>query len=343
MLDIEKMNTRAHHVLLTIGMLGVVVLAIGASLAGVVIAHEAARPRGDGWIAGIGPASGPIMMAAIGILIACLPWGILQVINILSKSAGDDRFRTEQLLNLLDGHRQVLESIRDSASLSDAAKQVTFRAKDLEALRRAIREDVEKGDFEAATMLVGEMERRFGYVQEADRLREEISQKGRADIDQRVNDTVEHVEVLLGRFEWDDATRESDRILRLFPSHPQARRLPARIQQARDDHKRELLKMWKDAIGKDDVDRSVELLRQLDQYLSPSEAEAYKESARDVFRKRLQQRGVQFALHVHDRNWTEALRIGRQIADEFPNTRMAAEVRERLPILTEKAQQPVGV
>ncbi len=52
---------------------------------------------------------------------------------------------------------------------------------------------------------------------------------------------------------------------------------------------------------------------------------------------------VQFALHVHDRNWMDALRIGRQITDEFPNTRIAAEVRERLPILEEKAQQPVGV
>ena len=47
--------------------------------------------------------------------------------------------------------------------------------------------------------------------------------------------------------------------------------------------------------GRDDVDRSVALLKELDQYLTPSEAEAYKESARDVFRKRLQQMGVQFA------------------------------------------------
>ena len=62
-----------------------------------------------------------------------------------------------------------------------------------------------------------------------------------------------------------------------------------------------------------------------------------------VAARRLQQLGVQFALHVHDKNWGEALRIGRQITDEFPNTRMAAEVRERMAILQGKAQQPVGV
>ena len=44
-------------------------------------------------------------------------------------------------------------------------------------------------------------------------------------IDQRVADTVEHVELLLTRFEWDDATRECDRLTRLFPTHPEARRL----------------------------------------------------------------------------------------------------------------------
>ena len=129
----------------------------------------------------------------------------------------------------------------------------------------------------------------------------------------------------------------------MFPTHPDARKVPARIQTARDDHKRDLLKQWKDAVTRDDVDQSIDLLRQLDQYLSPSEAEAYKEGARDVFRKRLQQLGVQFALHVHDKGWAEALKIGRQIIAEFPNTRMANEVRERMPILEEKAQQPVAV
>jgi len=191
-------------------------------------------------------------------------------------------------------------------------------------------------------MLVNEMERRFGYALEADKLREEINEKSRRLIDQRVADTVEHVDLLLTKFEWSDATRESERLLRLFPTHPEARKIPARIQAARDDHKRDLLKQWKDAVTRDDVDQSIDLLRQMDEYLTPSEAEAYKESARDVFRKRLQQLGVQFALHVHDKGWSEALKIGRQIIAEFPNTRMANEVRERMPILEEKAQ-PVGV
>ena len=125
----------------------------------------------------------------------------------------------------------------------------------------------------------------MGYALEADKIREQINTSSRAAIDQRVADTVEHVELLLTRYEWADADRECDRLLRLFPTHPEARRLPEKIVVARDGHKRELLKMWKEAVTRDDVDRSLELLRELDQYLSTAEAEAYKESARDVFRK----------------------------------------------------------
>ena len=62
-----------------------------------------------------------------------------------------------------------------------------------------------------------------------------------------------------------------------------------------------------------------------------------------MFKKKLQQLGVQFALHTHDKNHIEALRIAHQIIEEFPNSRMAAELTERMDILTERAHQPVGV
>lgn len=342
MLDIEKMASRARAVLTTISLLGVLVLAGGIALTAVILWNNKSGPGAD-WISALEHATGPLMLIAVGMLIACMPWGVMQIAGILLRRAQDDRYHRDQMITVIENQNKVLEAIREVGSLSDAAKQVAYRAKDLEALRAAIREDLQRGDFEAATMLVNEMERRFGYALEADKIREQINHSSRAAIDQRVRDTVESVEILLSRYEWNDATRESDRLLRLFPTHVEARRLPAKITMARDDHKRQLLKMWKEAVAKDDVDRSLELLRELDQYLTAAEAEAYKESARDVFRKKLQQLGVQFALHVHDKNWNEALRIGRQITDEFPNTRMAAEVRERLPILEDKAQQPAGV
>jgi hypothetical protein len=340
MLDIEKMATRARRVLTTVSFIGIAVFAVGTALA-IVMALKTAGKPGEDWVSGLAQANGPLVLCAIGALIACMPWGVLQIADILIRRAHDDRYHRDHMIGALEAQAKAISELRDVSTLSDAAKQVAYRAKDLEALRAAIREDLGRGDFEAATMLVNEMERRFGYALEADKIREQITNSSRAAIDQRVADTVEHVDMLLTRYEWADATRECDRLLRLFPTHPEARRLPERITIARDGHKRELLKLWKEAVAKDDVDHSLELLRELDPYLTTAEAEAYKESARDVFRKKLQQLGVQFALHVHDKSWHEALKIGRQITAEFPNTRMAAEVRERLPILEEKAQ-PVG-
>ena len=342
MLDLEKLTSKARWVLMTISLLGLVVALLGAALAA-VLATRIAHTAGKDWISGLEQANGTLVLTGLGLLIAVMPWGILQVVRILIRRTQDDRYHRDQLITALEAHGKKLDQLREVTSLSDAAKQVAYRAQDLEALRTAIREDLSRGDCEAAMMLVNDMERRFGYALEADKLREQISTSSRAAIDQRVSDTVEHVELLLTRYEWIDANRECDRVLRLFPTHSEARRLPEKIARARDHHKRDLLKMWNEAVIRDDVDRSVELLRELDQYLSSSEAEAYKEGARDVFRKKLQQLGVQFALHVHDKSWTEALRIGRQITDEFPNTRMAAEVRERMPILTEKAQSPASV
>ncbi len=337
MLDIEKMASRSRSVLRTISLMGVFVLIAGTALT-VAAAYKTAQQSGENWISGLAQANGPLVLCALGVLIACLPWGMMQIVAILIRRAHDERYHRDQLIGALEAQSKAIEQLRDIATLSDAAKQVAYRAKDLEALRTAIREDLGRGDFEAATMLVNEMERRFGYALEADKLREQINTGSRAAIDLRIADTVEHVELLLTRREWTDANRECDRLLRLFPTHPESRRLPEKIAVARDGHKRELLKRWKEAVAKDDVDLSLELLRELDPYLSSAEAEAFKESARDVFRKKLQQLGVQFALHVHDKSWLEALRIGRSIIEEFPNTRFAAEVRERLPILQEKAQ-----
>jgi hypothetical protein len=333
-MDLEKLSARARILLGTLSVLGLILFVVGFTIACVNIT------RGGTPFIDSGAA---IVAGSIGLLIFVISLALHPFVAISTKYAADTRWRYEQMMGALENQRTIIEQLRDTASLSDSAKQLAFRTKDLEALRRAIRDDIEKGDYEAATTLAEEMERRFGYKEEADRLRDTINTSSKAAIDARVRDSVERIDGLLKKHDWSNAQREGDRLLRLFPLHDEARKTGERITAARDAHKRDLLKQWGDAVSRDDVDRSVDLLKQLDQYLSPSEAEAYKETARDVFRKRLQQLQVQFSLHVHEKNWAEAFRVGQQIVGEYPNTRTAAEVRERLPILQKNAQNPVGV
>ena len=330
---------RMDYILISI--LGFLLVIAGAVLGGVIIS-QALNIQADllSWFAILTPSA---ILIAVGLLLALLPFLLYPLTKSLLRQERDVANRFEQFLGAMENQRDLLEQIRETNSLSDAAKQIAYRAKDRETLRTAIREDIEKGDFEAAIALVEEMQSRFGYRKEAEDLREEIETSWRSAKEKAVGEMLQQIEAAIARSEWKNAQRLTTKLVRIYPDHPEALRMPERIEVGRDNQKRELLKQWKDAITRDDVNQSIELLKQLDQYLSPSEAEAYKESARDVFKKRLQQLGVQFALHVHDRNWNDAVRIGRQITEEFPNTRMAQEVREKMVILERKASEPVRV
>lgn len=341
-MTIEKIASRARVLLTLLSLIGALMLAAGIVLLVTTLQHAQGALHQD-WTVAWASATPAFILGAAGLLTMFLPWAAYPLLAILRRQALDQAWRDEQVLGTLENQRQLLESLRDTASLSDAAKAIAYREKDREALREAIRQDIDKGDFEAASQLVDEMEERFGYKQEAQQLREQIEDGSRAARERQIQDNIHQIDGFLEQFNWAESHRLCVRLTRLYPDHPEVARLPDRIQGAKDNHKRDLLRQWKDAVARDDVNRSVELLKELDQYLTPSEAEAYKESARDVFRKRLQQMGVQFALYVHDKAWSEAVRVGKQITDEFPNTRIAAEVREKMAILLEKANQPTAV
>ena len=77
-------------------------------------------------------------------------------------------------------------------------------------------------------------------------------------------------------------------------------------------------------------------------YLTPNEGLALQEAARDVFRNKLHSLGVQFSLAVSEKQWAKALETGQQIIHDFPNSRMAEEIREKVDVLRQKVEQHAG-
>ena len=77
-------------------------------------------------------------------------------------------------------------------------------------------------------------------------------------------------------------------------------------------------------------------------FLTPQEGAALAESARGVFKARLHNLGVQFAIRITDKNWVEALAVGQDIISEYPNSRMAEEVRDRMDLLRQRAGAASG-
>jgi hypothetical protein len=244
------------------------------------------------------------------------------------------------VLDRLDQMAMLVNTISEQQLLSDRAKAVAYRVKDREALRRAISEEMAKQDWEAALALADDIERNFGYRGEAARVRQQIDQARQENVRRQVADAMGTIDRHTRAEQWSAALRESERLVQMFPDNDQVRNLPVEIENRRLAHKRQLLSSWTDAVARHDVDGSIEILKQLDTYLTPAEAESMQETARSVFKEKLSNLGKQFGAAVQDHRWVEAIRFGEQVMREFPNSRIAQEVRENMDQLRQRAAEP---
>ena len=288
-----------------------------------------------------------LILANMGMAIiigTLLLWPLAITLERLHRSAEVSREATNKLLD--DRLQQVsilLTLISEQQLLSDRAKGVAFRDKDRDALRRAIQEEILRQDWEAAMVLANDMEASFGYSQEAERTRQEI--RGRKDetIRRQISEHLATIDRHTRAELWSDAMREAEKAMARFPGHEMVRNLPAEIEARRSGHKKQLMDAWQEAVARHDVDGSIELLKKLDVYLTPTEAESMQETARGIFKEKLNGMRQQFATAVQDHRWGEAIRLGDVIIRDFPNTRIATEVREKMDALRQRASEPAEV
>lgn len=266
-------------------------------------------------------------------------YGLIRVIVSNEAAVADADAHIARTESLLTSQEQSHRKLIDLASLSDQAKSLIFREREIEAFRATIHEDLMRQDYRTAEMLIDAIEERFGYEEEAQRLRRELAQSRRASADEKVDAAIARIDSIIDRRQWPQAIREATRLQEVMPDNERIAALPGRIEAARNRHKRELLQQYGDAVRKNDIDRSIELLKQLDMYLTPQEGAALQESARGVFKAKLHNLGVQFAVSVTDQQWASAVETGQEIMREFPNSRMAQEVRQKIDTLRAKVSE----
>jgi hypothetical protein len=237
----------------------------------------------------------------------------------------------------------LMRSINDRLLISDATKRITGRQQERDLIRRAIAEDMQRGDVEAALALAKELAIVHGYQQESEELREQIESARRQQYQERITRALEQLDHLLAEYQWEAASAEAAKIQRLFPDSHRVVDLHRRVKLAWEQHKQNLERQFLETAQRDDVETAMELLHELDKYLTPGEAEPFKEVARGVIGKKKENLGVQFKLAVHDRDWIGAVQVGEQIIREFPKSRMADEVRSMLDVLRERSQNQRAV
>jgi hypothetical protein len=311
----------------TIALFYVIPLVLALAMVGV---GSYMASQGRGWVL--------LAAGAASVVAVLITWPIA---TAMGRAQAEALEATRQVLSTLEARLADvninLNVIAEQQLLSDRARAVAYRDKDRDAVRRAIQEEINRRDFEAAMALANDIESAFGYKQEADRFRQEIELKRNEVVRKQINEAILTVERCCRDEDWEPARTEAERIARLYPADDQARGLPGSIEVKRQAFKRQLLESWRDAVGRKDVDGGIEILKRLDLYLTPSEAAEMQEDARAMFRQKLHGLSNQFGEAVHNNRISDAIRIGEEIMRDYPNTRVAQEIRERMDVLRHRA------
>lgn len=277
------------------------------------------------------------LLAAAGGLIAFTV--MLTKLSKIVDALWDNSTKLEKVAEALEKNRSLLKQINQSAQLSETAKTVAFRDADQQTMREAVLDKLQQHDFEATYKIIDEIAGQAGYGEFAEKLRDEADKYRDATDQERVNQVIAHIEKLFESYQWTRASTLIERLIRTEPNSEKAKEMRQKLLDKKEERKKVLLNAWDDAVKRQVTDRSLEILRELDMYLTPNEGLALQEAARDIFRNKLHNLGVQFSLAISGKQWTRALRTGRQITRDFPNSKMAEEIREKWDVLKQKVAQ----
>ena len=237
--------------------------------------------------------------------------------------------------------RESVDRLSEQQALSDDARRVLNRSRERELLRRAIQEDIAAEDWDAALVLADELANRFGYRADAEEFRARVDRARAATLDRNVSAAIAALDALIVQRRWEHAAAHASSLQRLYPDSQRVLALRQRVEQARDRYKNDLERRFLHAAQEDRNDEALELLRELDAYLTEAEAEPFRELARGVIGKARENLGAGFKIAIRDRRWKDAAHIGERIIAEFPNSRMAEEVRSMIDGVRARAASPV--
>ncbi len=314
--------------LLAVGFLG------GVACCAVMVANKQMSPVDAIVTIAVGAAALPV--AGLGVLILR---GLLEALIENQTGVEEVADHVKRLESLTEALHESSRNLVDLEQMSETAKSLLYRKREVEAMNEVLHEHLIRQDYASAEKFVADVETHLGYAEQVERMRGEIAEARDTTIDQKVESALKRINRSVNAHDWAQAVRQAQRLMQLLPGNPKVTPVLQQVREARAAHKRELLQAYGEAVKKSDIDRSIELIHELDNYLTPTEAAALEESARGVFRAKMHNLGVQFAIRVTDELWDEAITIGREIVDEYPNTRMAREVREKMAQLESLAEQ----
>ncbi len=280
-----------------------------------------------------------VFMLGVLVFLSALLAMLSRVFKILD-ALRDNSAKLEAVAGALEKISTGLTQINHSTRVSETVKAIAFRDADRQSLRDAVFDKLQQQDFDAAQEIIDEIANRSEYSELAEQLRTQVEQYHTATDQERINQAITHIERLLDNCHWARAGAQIEGLVKAYPDSEKAKSIRHILFDKKQERKKILLAAWDDAVQQQETDRSLEILKELDLYLTPNEGLALQEAARDIFRTKLHNLGVQFSIAVTEKQWTGALNIGQQIIKDFPNSRMSEEIRGKLDVLEQNVHVP---
>ena len=231
------------------------------------------------------------------------------------------------------------EALMDSLQMSENAKRVLFRDRELELFRKTVQDDIERGEFHSALMLCDQMATVFGAVEEAEQLRTSVNAIIHKNHEGRIREEIGKLQQTLEKCNWVQAYQDAAKLRRLFPDSPLLHGIEQGISNVRTEYRHRLEDRFLDSAKRDDIEQAMVLLRELDGYLTPDEARRFRDTADNVITTYRESLGARFKMAVSDHRWKQAIEFGDEITRQFPNTKMAQEVFEMIETIKARSSE----
>ncbi|MHC4843512.1 MAG: hypothetical protein ACYTFM_04505 [Planctomycetota bacterium] len=283
----------------------------------------------------------PILRLLIILLFLIIGILILAKVIRTTEAVQDQAQRLDKIAEVVEKNRAVLDDINKNTRLSESAKTIASRDINRQALREAVFDKLQQNDFQTAHEIIKEIGQLPEFKDLAIVLKAQTDKYHDATDKERIKQVIAHIDKLFENYEWAKASVHIERLIKSYPDSEDVKALRQALIDKKEERKKQLLMVWDETVKRQDTDRSLELLRELDMYLTPNEALALQEAASDVFKTKLHNMGVQFSIAISGKQWSEAYKVGLQIMKAFPNSKMAGEIRSKVVILRQKAAQQV--
>ncbi|MDH4238494.1 MAG: hypothetical protein OEW48_02920 [Phycisphaerae bacterium] len=278
-----------------------------------------------------------VWLLLAGVFIFAIIATLSNIIKIFD-ALQDNSAKLEVMSEALKKNQSVLDQINQIAHLSEAAKSIVFHDSDRQFLIETVLDKLEHQDIDGAYEIIDGLAHYQGYEELSEHLRNEAEKHRGATDQERIEQAKATIERLFESCQWAMASTRIEKLISAYPDSDETKTMRQRLIEKKEERKKVLLNAWDDAVKRRATDRSLEILKELDLYLTPEEGLALQEAARDVFKDKLHNLGIQFSLAVSGEQWDKAIQVGQEIIRDFPNSRMSEEIRERMDVLRQRVR-----